>query len=354
MPRVSLEAVQAALEWKKFPYKLNDNQELDLTKRVRASLARLIGGKLEEIALNTGASAGLAALAYGLDWNSGDEILTAHREFPLEYTTWGPMEVREGVKLKIVTPRGQWMTANDLIAALTPRTRVVSVSMVRFDDGSMLDVARLGAACREQGTLLALDVSQCCGALPMNVRQLGADFIVCSGYKWLLGPYGTGFFWGKSELLARFRPGPFYWQGIDGLTNYDALMFDDPKPAAGARPWDAAETASHFNLAGWAVSLTFLEEIGIETITAHNRRLTAQLQDSIPRDRCIWTSPEEADCRGPYGCFAGRNAAQTLKLYQRMKEERLMASLREGNIRVSTHLYNSEEDIDKVIRVISR
>jgi L-cysteine/cystine lyase len=104
MPRVSLEAVQAALEWKKFPQKLTDHQERDLSKRIRTLLANLIGGKLEEIALTTGASAGLIALAYGLEWKKGDEILTAHREFPLQYTTWKPMEAREGIKLKLVAP----------------------------------------------------------------------------------------------------------------------------------------------------------------------------------------------------------------------------------------------------------
>src|SRR5208283_5041550 len=74
MPRVSLEAVQASVEWKKFPHTLTDQQELDLPKRVRASIADLIGAKPEEIALTTGASAGLIALAYGLNWKRGDAI----------------------------------------------------------------------------------------------------------------------------------------------------------------------------------------------------------------------------------------------------------------------------------------
>src|SRR5260370_22237485 len=220
MPRVSLDAVQAALEWKKFPHALTDQGEMDLPRRVRTSIANLIGAKPEEIALTTGASAGLIALAYGLSWKPGDEILTAHREFPVQYTTWKPMEAREGVKLQLITPREQWITADDFIAALTPRTRVVSASMVRFDDGSMLGTLKLSAACPGQASLLALDGSQCCGAIPMNVKQLGADFVTCSGYKWLLGPYGSGFFWGSSELMTKFLPGPFYSHGIDGLNHY--------------------------------------------------------------------------------------------------------------------------------------
>jgi cysteine desulfurase/selenocysteine lyase len=354
MPRVAIEAVKASLEWKKFPYLLIDRTEMDFPKRVRASLANLIGAEAKDIALTTGASAGLMALAFALDWKPGDEILTAHREFPVQYTTWRPMEAREGVKLKVIAPRNRWIAAEDFIEAFTPRTRVVSVSMVRFDDGSMLDTARLGAACRAQGILLVLDVSQCCGAIPMDVHTLGADFITCSGYKWLLGPYGTGFFWASGELLAKFRPAPFYWQGIAGLAHYDELIFENPKASDGARGWDSAETASYFNLAGWDASLNFLQEAGVETVAAHNQKLMTRLFESLPGNRCVWTSPPEPVRRGPYGCFAGNTPEQTCELFEHMKKEKLMASLREGNIRVSTHLYNTEEHIEKIVRVISR
>jgi selenocysteine lyase/cysteine desulfurase len=102
------------------------------------------------------------------------------------------MEAREGIKVRIAIPQGQFIQADDLIAAMTPRTRIISVSHVRFDDGSMLDVSSLAAACNRDGTLLVLDVSQSCGAVPMSVDSLGADFIVCAGYKYLLGPWGTG------------------------------------------------------------------------------------------------------------------------------------------------------------------
>jgi selenocysteine lyase/cysteine desulfurase len=353
MPRVSLEAVQASLEWKKFPQTLSDHQERDLSKLVRTSLADLIGAVPEEIALTTGASAGLIALAYGLHWKRGDEILTAHREFPVQYTTWKPMEEREGIKLNLVAQAGRWVAAEDFIAALTSRTRLVSVSMVRFDDGSMLDTSKLGAACHAQGTLLALDVSQCCGAIPMDVHTLGADLITCSGYKWLLGPYGSGFWWAKSELMASFRPVPFYWQGINGLNHFGELIFENPKAAPGARGWDASETASYFNLAGWEASLRFLQDVGVETVAAHNQELMAHLYESLPRDQFIKTSPLETERRGPYACFAAHTPEQTQQVHARLKNEKVIASLREGNIRVSTHLYNTMQDIDKLVGVIA-
>src|SRR5437899_1923086 len=247
MPKVSIRAVQAALEAKKNPHHKPDATFFEVPNRTRASIAKLIGGKPEEVALTSGASAGVAAVAYALTWKPGDEVVTAKGEFPLQLATWKPMEEREGLKLKIVSPRDRLITADDLIAAMTPRTRLVSVSMVRYDDGSLLDAARVADACHKQGALLLLDASQSCGALPMDVKQLGVDFIVSAGYKWLLGPFGTGFFWAKSEHLAMVRPGPFYWMALMRSHNFDAMNFEDPKPGPSSKRWDAPESASYFN-----------------------------------------------------------------------------------------------------------
>src|SRR5436189_3754024 len=170
MPRVSIRAVEHALEAKKSPHRVDESVWFEAPVRIRKSLSKMIGAKPEEIAVTSGASAGVAAVAHCLEWKQGDEIITAEGEFPLQYATWKPMEKREGVRLRIIAPRDRFITASDLIGALTPRTRIVSVSLVRFDDGSLLDAARVAAACHAQGTLLLLDVSQACGAVPMNVE----------------------------------------------------------------------------------------------------------------------------------------------------------------------------------------
>ena len=238
MPRVTLRAVQNSIEANKFPHHLDDAVFFEAPIRIRASLSKMIGARPEEIAVTAGAGAGVATVAHFLTWEPGDEVITAKGEFPVQYATWKPMEEREGVKLKIAAPRDRFITADDLIAAMTPRTRVVSVSHVRFDDGSLLDAARVAAACHAQGALLVLDVSQSCGAVPMDVHDLGADFLVCAGYKWLLSPYGTGFFWAKSEHQDTGRPGPFSWTS-QATDSFFALSYTDPKPSRSAKRWTA-------------------------------------------------------------------------------------------------------------------
>jgi len=355
LPRVSVRAVQAALEAKKFPHHKTDATYFEVPNRIRENIARLIGGKPEEIALTSGASAGAAAVAYSLKWNPGDEVVIAKGEFPLQYTSWKPMEEREGLQVKIVGPKERFISSDDLIAAMTPRTRLVSVSLVRYDDGSLLDAPRVARACHQQGALLLLDASQCCGAMPMDVKQLGADFLVCAGYKWLLSPFGTGFFWVKSEHLSGARPGPFYWMAVQGADNFSSLHFDDPKPAPNAKRWDAPEWASYFNfnLAAMDASLELVSRMGPERVAAHNRKLIDFMFDRLPKDRCVPASPLDAAERGPYGCFSARSRERTSELYQRLRKENVITSLREGNIRVSPHLYNTERDIDRLISVIT-
>jgi len=353
MPCVSLRAVQASLEANKFPHHVGDSAFFETPNRLRASIARLIGSKPEEIALTTGASPGVAAVAHGLTWKPGDEIITAKGEFPLQYATWKPMEEREGVRLKIVTPRNRFITADDLIAAMTPRTRVISVSHVRFDDGSLLDASRVAAACHAQGAMLVIDASQSCGAVPMDVKELGADFLVCAGYKWLLSPWGTGFCWAKSEHLDTARPGPFYWMAQD-TDSFSALNFVDPTPSRSANRWDAAEAATHFNfnLTAMDASVDFVLRVGPELVLEHNRKLIELMFEYLPKG-CAPASPLDGAQRGPYGCFTAPTPEKTAELYKKLRKENVVVSMREGRIRVSPHLFNSVHDIDRLIVVVT-
>jgi len=191
--------------------------------------------------------------------------------------------------------------------------------------------------------------------MTLEAEKLGADFMVCAGYKWLLSPYGTGFFWAKNEHIGNMRPGPFYWMAVAGSDNFSSLAFDDPKPAPAAKRWDTAEAASYFNfnLVAMDVSLDFVVRAGPDTVAAHNRKLIDQMYERLPKDRCIPASPLDAARRGPYGCFAARSPEKTAALYDTLRKAGVITSLRQGSIRVSPHLYNTERDIDRLIAVVT-
>src|SRR5258706_10338689 len=243
LPRVALHAAAQALEWKKFPHSMPEGVYFELPNRIRTSIAKLIGGAAEEIAITTGTSSGLAAVAAGLDWKPGDEVLIARGEFPAHFTTWLPMQAACGLKVIVVEPRERFITADDFIAQIGPRTRLISTSLVRFDDGVRLDAARIARACHEAGALLLLDAARWAGASLMDVCGLGSDFVTASGYQWLLSPYGTRFFWARAELIEHMRPGPFYWMALEDAEKFHTLSIGVYTLAQGARRWDSPETA---------------------------------------------------------------------------------------------------------------
>ena len=264
------------------------------------------------------------------------------------------MEARESIKLQITHPQGQFIHSDDLIAAMTPRTRVISVSHVRFDDGSILDASSLAAACKSNGTLLVLDVSQSCGAIPMDVGSLGADFIVCAGYKYLLSPFGTGFLWVKPQNAHLLRPGPYNWLSQD-VESFARLNFVDPRPARTLSRWDAAETSSiyNFNLTVMEASLKFVLNATPTRIHDHNQALISYLFERLP-DGYRLASPRQASQRGVFGCIEVGSRSNTESLYQALRDERFVVALREGKIRVAPHLLNSTQDIDRLLVVMKK
>jgi selenocysteine lyase/cysteine desulfurase len=349
IPRVALDAVQRSIAAKMRPHIVDDHSFFSVARNLRQSLATLIGASPEDIALTTGAGAGLATIAYALKWSAGDEVIIAGGEFPAHYATWKPMEAREGIKVQIAHPQGRFIQSSDLIAAMTPTTRVISVSHVRFDDGSLLDASSLAEACRRNGTLLVLDVSQSCGAVPMDVRSLGADFIVCAGYKYLLSPWGTGFLWVKPQNADLLQPGPYNWLSQE-VESFARLNYVDPRPARTMSRWDAAEASSiyNFNLTVMEASAKFVLNATPTLIHDHNQSLINYFFERLP-DGYRLASPRQASQRGVFGCFDLDSRSNTESLYQTLRDERFVVALREGKIRVAPHLLNSIQDMDRLL-----
>lgn len=353
LPLAAARAAQAAIETKKLPYKITDNLYFDVPDRIRKNLAQLIGAEADEIAITSGASAGLSFVAAGIEWQPGDEVLVGRGEFPAHVAAWLPYMKAGKLKVRTIAPRERFITAEDYEREIGPQTRLVSASLVRFDDGAMLDAKRVAQACHAASALLLIDTSQCSGAIPLSMRGLGADFVTSSGYKWLLGPYGTGFFWASPEWVKRFPCGPFYWQALDGARNFHFLPLDELKAAPGARRWDSAETGNFINLSAWDASLELLVKIGTQAVAQYNAGLVDELIERLPRDRFVLASPAESERRGPYVCISARNPERNAEICATLREAQIIVSLREKALRISPYLYNTSEEIDRLVKALA-
>jgi cysteine desulfurase/selenocysteine lyase len=353
LPLASAQAAKEALEWKKLPFLIPNGTYFDLPDRIRASIAKIIHAEPDDIALTSGASAGFAAVAAGIDWKKGDEVIVARGEFPAHFATWLPYEKAGKLTVNVIAPAERFISADDYLPAISARTRIVSASLVRFDNGARLDAKRVADACHAAGALFLLDASQCAGALPIDVGATGADFLVSSGYKWLLGPYGTGFFWARREWSDRLPDGPVYWQSLEGADNFHGLPLDGLRVRAGARRWDSPETASFTNLAAFDTSLNLVNSVGTDKIYEHAASLSRLVAERLPMDRCVLASPSNSERRGQFVCVAARTPEKTADLFKKLREEKIIVCLREGVLRISPHIYNTEHDVLRLIAAMS-
>ena len=353
LPLASAQAAKEALEWKKLPFLIPNGTYFDLPDRIRASIAKIIHAEPDDIALTSGASAGFAAVAAGIDWKKGDEVIVARGEFPAHFATWLPYEKAGKLTVNVIAPAERFISADDYLSAISARTRIISASLVRFDNGARLDAKRVADACHAAGALFLLDASQCAGALPIDVVATGADFLVSSGYKWLLGPYGTGFFWARREWSDRLPDGPVYWQSLEGADNFHGLPLDGLRVRAGARRWDSPETASFTNLAAFDAALNLVNSVGTDKIYEHAASLSRLVAERLPMDRCVLASPSNSERRGQFVCVAARTPEKTADLFKKLREEKIIVCLREGVLRISPHIYNTEHDVLRLIAAMS-
>ena len=296
------------------------------------------------------ATHGMMILVNGLDWREGDEIIIPQGEFPANRFPWLSLEPK-GVKVhEIAMPAGE-EGLEALEQSMNERTRLVAASWVRYSSGLRIDLDAVGALCRRMGVLLAVDGSQGVGGLPLDLGQTSCDLLACAGYKWLLGPYGTGFAYVAPHLQDRLEPANINWFAIRGARDFNRLSHCRLELESGARRFDVNETASFLNLLPATASLKLLRQITVPAIEDYVRGLLDYLARELPaRYRVV--SDQTPLHRSHLFYFSAGDEASTAAVYRRLVEEEIIVAQREGAIRVSPFLYNTRKDIDRLLEVL--
>jgi cysteine desulfurase/selenocysteine lyase len=350
LPKRAAVALSEAIEWKLHPEALAGTERFtEVPQRLRQLLARVIGAREDDVVLANSASYGLHLVANGLDLRRGDEVIVAANDFPSDILPWLRLQ-ESGLRVRMLEPRGEVLTADEVEAACTRHTRAVCLTWVHSFSGCVLDLDAVGAVCRDRGAWFIVNGSQAVGAIPIDVRATPVDALVSAGFKWLCGPYGTGLCWLRPELFDTLRPTKLYW--LSALTADDlsapALDLETITPRRAGRH-DIFGTANFFNYVPFAAAVELLLEFGIEKIHDYVDDLVVRLLGGI----------EQSGFR----LVSSTQTRSTLVLLEPVHEpseavvERLTAARvhvahRRGRIRVSPHVYNTTADIDRALDLL--
>jgi selenocysteine lyase/cysteine desulfurase len=260
------------------------------------------------------------------------------------------LQQRFGVNLVLAPEREGRIEIDDLLSAITPRTRMVAISHVEYASGYVNDIATLGRFCRERNILLLVDAIQSCGVLPVDVKAMNIDFLSADGHKWMLGPEGAGMFFCRRDLLTSVRP-EVGWMNVVNAQNYGDIDFT---LRTDAKRFECGS----YNIPGllaFGAALEVLEAVGMSTVTARVLGLTQRLCDGLAGKGYHVVSSRRAGEASGIVSFVGRPGSVGRNhhaVIAALEKQRICIVEREGRLRASPHFYNTPEQIDRLIAAL--
>ena len=355
LPLVAAQEAGEAVSWKLAPHELTGERFADVPRRLRAALGSLVNAPVDEIVLANSASYGLHLIANSYPWRAGDEILVMAGDFPSDILPWLMIARRCGVRVSRIKPRNHVVAPDELEAAITPRTRLFCTTWVHSFSGFAIDLEALGAICRSRDVTFVLNGSQALGARSIDVCRAPLDALTCAGWKWLCGPYGTGFCWIRARLRERLQPIKAYWLAMQTADDLAKEIVDaELRDGLGMQAFDIFATANFFNFKPWAAAIEYLLGVGVESILAHDKNLVEGFVKGLDFDRFDLLSPCESGPRcSTLVFFSHRERARNPVVYRALADAGIDIALRGGLLRLSPHLYNSPADIDRALAVLN-
>ena len=350
LPNLAVAAGQAGLARKAHPWTIASADFFTDTDRLRPKLARLIHADTPGIAFCASASYGLATAAQVLEIGAGKHVLTLADQFPSNVYTWRTASAATGGTVKTVgSGNHNASLSNQLLDAIGPDTAIVACPQVRWTDGARIDLVAIGARAREVGAALVVDLSQSCGAMVFDVNAVQPDFVVCVGYKWLLGPYGLGFLYAAPHRRDGI-PLEQNWIARQGSTDFTRLTDYQDAYGPGAERYDMGERSNFALLPALEASVDLILDWRVErieaTLAANNRYLCDKL------NQIGLATPPEAE-RGPHYVGAQLPADTPGDLTKRLAADHVYVSQRATSLRITPHLYNTRRDVDRLIEALS-
>jgi cysteine desulfurase/selenocysteine lyase len=352
LPRVAIEAAKIALEQKTRPHLIRDEDFFEVPTQLRTVLGKLTGATPQDIILGNSTTYGLDLLANGMQWKRGDEVLLVDGDFPADVFPWLILR-NQGVTVRFIEAPAEGIQPHVLASEISPRTRLFCTSWVNSFTGYAIDVNGIGQICRNNHVIFVLNASQGLGPRVLDIGATAVDAVTCCGFKWLCGPYATGFCWLTPELRESLTPRHAYWLAMQAGKPLDSMHDYSLRTDLGARAWDMFCTANFLNFVPWTAAIEYLLQAGPANIVAYDEQLVSQFLEGLDEDRFQLISPRARPQQSTLIVLRPRKAEDARAWHTRLFMAGFDVALREGNLRISPHLHNTSADILNLVKTLS-
>lgn len=320
---------------------------LNAFEETREKVARSINADTDEIVLGENTTIGINIVANGIDWQPGDNVILSDKEHPGNRIPWYSHVRRYGIELRFLpVVHDEARMVDAFLPLLDARTRVVSISHVCRRTGQRLPVRPLIHMAHNRGVLVLLDGAQSYGAIPVDMRALDCDFYAFSGHKYIMAPQGTGGFYVRRDRIEWLKPS---WIG-----SHSQKEFDDE---GGLTLLDEAKrfefgTRNLADQVGFGYALDCWQEIGWSNVFAYIQEYTDRAKAAllgVPGLVLHTPMPYEKSSGIVTFSIPGHTAAE---IQERLLQEKVLVSPLEKDgalIRVSTHVFNDEGDLTRLV-----
>lgn len=330
--------------------------------------AQLLGADVPEIALVESTTHGLNVIAGAIPITPDENVVICDLEFLQVAIPWIKLAERGDIKeLRVVRNRCGALPLDAFAEHIDDRTRAVVVSSVQWTNGFTVDLQGLAGLCHAHGALLVVDAIQQLGATRLDTRVTDVDVVVAGGHKWLNAPFGCGLLYVRDAVLPRLRMPSWGYLGLEQPVGGWGAYFADPHstpvriydfPTA-TKSLEINGTANYPGAVGLGASLELINAIRIGAVEEHVFALTDRLHEELPRLGVRVVTRPEREARSGITTFeVSDRAVDNEAFVQALLDERIYVALRYtsgvGGIRISTHFYNDDDDIDRLLVTVGR
>jgi selenocysteine lyase/cysteine desulfurase len=310
---------------------------------LRKLIAQFLSAKSEEIAITTSASAGMNALATALNFSGKrNKIITTNNEFPTMGQIWHAQESRGAKVVHIPSNADLTVDTQSLINAIDEETLLVAIAHVCYRNGVRTDIQPIIEAAHKMGALVVLDAYQSVGSLSLNVNEINADFIVGGLQKYMLAVPGVGFMYARQSTTSALVPTVTGWFAAEDIF---AMKIDSYQPAQHARRFENG-TPNVAPLYPATAALEFMLKVGILNIEKYVAEIHSEIRDGITKIGGKVVTPANPEYHGSLLAVASKDEHAHVAA---LEEIGIVTSCRDGNVRISPHFYNNQDDVKKVI-----